>query len=88
MGFLGGSDGKESACIVGDLDWEDPLEKGTATQLQHSDLEKSMDREGYSPWGCKELDMTELLSLHHFSTPEVLVMCNVMGKAKYHGLRF
>ena len=23
--------GKESACIVGDLGWEDPLEKGTAT---------------------------------------------------------
>ena len=35
MGFLGGSDGKESACSVGDpvrsLGWEDPLEKGMAT---------------------------------------------------------
>ena len=34
-GFPGGSDGKESACHVGDLGsilgWEDPLEKGTAT---------------------------------------------------------
>ena len=35
---------KESACIAGDLDWEDPLKKGMATQLQHSGLEKSMDR--------------------------------------------
>ena len=34
-GFPGGSDGKESACSVGDLGsfsgWEDPLEKGIAT---------------------------------------------------------
>ena len=38
-GFPGGSDGKESACNVGDLGshnvwslgWEDPLEKGMAT---------------------------------------------------------
>ena len=28
--FPGGSDGKESACNVGDLGWEDPLEKGIA----------------------------------------------------------
>ena len=35
MGFLCGSDGKESACNAGDLGqflgWEDPLEKGKAT---------------------------------------------------------
>ena len=35
MGFPGGSDGKESACNVGDLGLipgsEDPLEKGMAT---------------------------------------------------------
>ena len=35
-GFHGDSDGKESACKVGDLElipgWEDPLEKGKATQ--------------------------------------------------------
>ena len=33
MGFPGGSDGKESACDVGDLGWEDPLEEGMATTL-------------------------------------------------------
>ena len=36
-GFTGGSDGKESACEVGDLDsipgQEDPLEKGMAIHL-------------------------------------------------------
>ena len=30
MGFPG-SAGKESACNVGDLGWEDPLEEGMAT---------------------------------------------------------
>ena len=29
--FPGVSDGKESACNVGDLGWEDPLEEGKAT---------------------------------------------------------
>ena len=31
-GFPGGSDGKGSACNVGDLGWKDPLEKGMDTQ--------------------------------------------------------
>ena len=45
---------------VQSLDWEDPLEKEMAT---HSGTpawkipQRSMV--GYSPWGCKELDMTE-----------------------------
>ena len=30
-GFPGGSVGKESACNVGDLGWEDSLEEGMAT---------------------------------------------------------
>ena len=39
MGFLGGSDGKETACKAGDWVWslglEDPLEKGMTT---HSNI--------------------------------------------------
>ena len=31
LGFPCGSSSKESACSVGDLGWEDPLEKGKAT---------------------------------------------------------
>ena len=31
LGFPHGSAGKESACSVGDLGWEDALEKGKAT---------------------------------------------------------
>ena len=37
------SAGKESAYNVGDLGWEDLLEKGKATHSQYSDLENSMD---------------------------------------------
>ena len=33
LGFPGSSDGKESACSVGDLGWEDPLEKGKAAHF-------------------------------------------------------
>ena len=31
QGFPAGSDGKASACNVGDLGWDDPLEEGMAT---------------------------------------------------------
>ena len=37
-------------------------EGGNGNPLQYSCLENSMDRgawQGYSPWGCNELDMTE-----------------------------
>ena len=30
-GSPGGSDGKETACNAGELEWEDSLEEGTAT---------------------------------------------------------
>ena len=53
LGSPGGSDGKESACSVGDLGWEDLLEKGMAihssilawripqTEVQFMGLQKS-----------------------------------------------
>ena len=44
------------------LGGEDPLEKGKGYPLQYSGLENSMD----SPWGLKELDTTERLSLFTF----------------------
>ena len=40
------------------LGWEDPLGKGTAT---HSSI--LTWRIPWTPWGCKESDMTERLSL-------------------------
>ena len=56
-GFVGGSDGKESACSAGHPGWilgqEDPLEEKTAT---HSSilawrLPWTEESGGYSPWG-------------------------------------
>ena len=44
---------------VPSLSLEDPLEEGMAT---HSSIRESHGQRslvGYSPWGCKELDMTE-----------------------------
>jgi len=46
------------------LGWEDPLEKEMATNSVFwpgkSHGQRSL--EGYSPWGCKESDMTEQLT--------------------------
>jgi len=48
MGFLGGSDGKESACNAGDLESISGLGKspvgGNGNPFQYSCLENSMDR--------------------------------------------
>ena len=51
---------------VRSLGWEDPLEEGTVNPLQYSCLENPHGQRslvGYSPWGRKESDMTEPLSL-------------------------
>ena len=62
MGFLGGSDGKESACNAGDLH---PLEKGMATHSSVLAWIPWTEEPGrlYSPWCHKESDMTERLTL-------------------------
>ena len=55
---------------AGDLgstpDQEDPLEKGMATHspLLPGESHKQRSLVGYSPWGHKELDTTERLSMH------------------------
>ena len=59
---------KESTCSeetwVWSLGWDDPLEEGMPT---HSSILAwripwTEDLVGYSPWGCRELDVTEWLS--------------------------
>ena len=69
MGFPGGSDGKKSACNVGDLGLIPGLERssegGHGNPLQHSRLENPHGQRslvGYSSWGHRESDMTERLS--------------------------
>ena len=57
-----GSDDKESACNARDLglilgSGRSPGE-GNGNSLQYSCPDNSMGR-GYSPWGCKALDMSD-----------------------------
>ena len=66
MGFPGGSDGKESACHVGDLGSIPGLGRspigGHGNPLQYSCLDNPHGQgslAGYSPWGYKESDTTE-----------------------------
>ena len=65
-GFPGGSAGNETACNVGDLGSIPGMGRSpgewSGYPLQYSGLENSMD---YSPWSCKESDITEQLSLSH-----------------------
>ena len=66
-GFPGGSDGEESSCNVGDMGLIPGLGRcpggGHGNLLLESPWTDSAA--GYSPRGCKELDMTEWLSTAH-----------------------
>jgi len=68
---------------VQSLGREDPLEKGMAT---HSSVlawripQRSLV--GYSPWGCKELDMTESLTTLSFTSFKMVDMVNDVSKIK------
>ena len=50
--------------LVLSLGQEEPPREGNGNPLQHSCLENPMDRGGYSPWGCKDLDTAEQLNMH------------------------
>ena len=65
-GFPCGSDGKESAQVAGDLGPEDSLEKGMAThaRILAWRIPETEEPAGYSPWNCKEFDMTKRLTLN------------------------
>ena len=72
MGFPGGSDGKESACNVGDLGSIPRSRRssgeGNGNPLQYSCLENPHGQRslaGYSQWSCKMSDKTERLSTAH-----------------------
>ena len=77
MGFPGGSDGKESTCIAGDLGSISGLGRlpggGHGNRLQYSCLEnphRQRSLADYSPWGRKESDTTEQLStVQHSNLP-------------------
>ena len=75
-GFPGGSDGKESACNAGDLGsnsgWgRPPLRKEwqPTPVFLPGEFDGHRSLAGYSPWGCKESDTTELLRTQHTTPP-------------------
>ena len=83
-GFPGGSDGKESVCNVGDLGLipglgRSPGEgKGYPLQFWPGEFHGL-----YNLWGCKELDMTERLSLslhvmHYFPALFYLILVQLI----------
>ena len=85
MGFPGGSDGKESTCIVGDLGSIRGLGRfpggGHGNPLQYSCLENPHEQRslvGYCPWDRKELDETERLSIAQHMVLYVLISLNIM----------
>ena len=49
---------------------EDPLEKGMATHcsILAWEIPRTEEPGGYSPWGCKESDKTERLTLSLFTS--------------------
>ena len=75
LGFRGFSDGKESACSVGDLCLSPPLGRSPGGHGNHSSSLESPHGQrclvGYSPWSRKESDMTERLSTAQQQIPHI-----------------
>ena len=72
LGFPGGSDGKESACKAGDPGSIPGLgrylREGNGNPLQYYCLEDFHGQRslvGYSPWGLKESNTTEWVTIQH-----------------------
>ena len=78
--FPGGSDGKESACNVGDLGSVPGLgsfpwrrEWQPTPVFLYGEFHGLRSLVGYSPWGCKESDTTEWLTLWTFDCSKCLL---------------
>ena len=89
-GFLGGLDGKKSACSMGDLGSIPGLGRcprgGHGNPLQHSCLENPHGQRslaGYSPWGCQELDTTDQLS----TAQKAMHICRTVCMYQKHLIR-
>ena len=87
LSFPGGSDGKETACSGGDLGsipgLGRPPGEGNDYLLQYSGLEKFPGQRslvGYHPWGHRESDTTEGLTLSLQALGGVGVQVGVIGR--------
>ena len=85
LGVPGGSDGKESACNAEDLSLISGLGRssgeGHGNPLQYSCLENPHGQRGllvYRPWGLKESDTTEQLTLSLSSHRDSATLVNFM----------
>ena len=81
LGLSGGSDSKESTCHTGDLrsipGWGRSPGEGNSNPLQYSCPENPHGQRslvGSSPWGRKESDMTERLTLHFLLFKQISVI--------------
>ena len=95
LDFRGGSDGKESACNAGDLGSIPSSGRspggGHGNSFQYSCLKNPSGQRsltGYSPWGRKELDMTEGLSTFGINSVQFssvaqscLTLCDPMNRS-------
>ena len=68
LGFPGGSAGKECACNAGDLDSNSGLGRSPGEWNGYpvflpGEFHGQRNQAGYNPWGCKESDTTERLTL-------------------------
>ena len=93
-GFPHGSDSKESNCNAGDLGFIPGLRRspggGHEKLLQHSCQEKSRGQGslvGYSPWSCKESDMTEQLSTAHGNHKEEISIRHKKEREREKGIQ-
>ena len=75
MGFPCGLAGKESTCNVGDLGWEDPWRR---ERLPTPVFWPGEFHGLYSPWGRKELDTTERLSLDMMSYDSCFLLSTLL----------
>ena len=85
-GFPGGSDGKETACNAGDIGSIPGLERfpgGNGNPKVFFPRESHGQRSlvGYSPWGHKGLDMTEL-AYNNTSPDRTRIGINTQRKIK------
>ena len=97
-GFPGGSDGKESACNVGNLGSIPGLGRSPGGRhgnpLQYSYLENPQGQRSladHSPWVCKELDTTERQSTaqqHVISKPKALCELPIVKKEQANTINY
>ena len=69
---------------VRSLSQEDPLEKETATHSSTLAWKIPCNLVGYSPWGCKESDMTEQVHFTSQCDSLIIAMMKEVKQSKHY----